>query len=81
MWAAKNLALKAGEGKVLAGLFANSSAAFSNGIMVGGIKHLCIRADNRSVYGKKVNTINYYYFLQICGNVRPDSHDDAVLKR
>ena len=53
VWAAKNLALKAGEGKVLAGLFANSSTAFSNGIMVGGIKHLCIRADNRSVYGKK----------------------------
>jgi profilin len=55
VWAAKNLALKAGEGKVLAGLFANSSTAFSNGIMVAGVKHLCIRADTRSVYGKKVS--------------------------
>ena len=57
VWAAKNLALKAGEGKVLVTLFpkddAGTAAAFSNGIMVGGVKHLCIRADKRSVYGKK----------------------------
>ena len=54
VWAAKNLALKNGEGAAVAALFNNSQAAFSSGIVVGGVKHLCIRADARSVYGKKV---------------------------
>ena len=53
VWAAKNLALKTGEGAAIVALFNNSSAAFSSGITVGGVKHLCIRADGRSVYGKK----------------------------
>ena len=34
-------------------LFTDPSSAFSNGVVVGGVKHLAIRADSRSIYGKK----------------------------
>jgi hypothetical protein len=63
VWAAKNLALKNGEGAGLAALFNNSSSAFSAGVVVGGVKHLCIRADARSVYGKKVGEISFFFFF------------------
>jgi hypothetical protein len=63
VWAAKNLALKNGEGAGLAALFNNSSSAFSAGVVVGGVKHLCIRADARSVYGKKVSEFIFFFFF------------------
>ncbi|KAE8157702.1 Profilin/allergen [Aspergillus tamarii] len=39
--------------KGLAAAFADSSAAFANGLKVGGEKFVTIRADDRSLYGKK----------------------------
>merc|ERR1712063_190029 len=41
------------EGAALAALFSNPSNAFSSGVTVAGTKYLAIKADNRSIYGKK----------------------------
>jgi len=57
VWVANNLPLQTGEGPAIAKLFANSATAFSGGVVVRGIKNLCIRADARSVYGKKVRIL------------------------
>eukprot|EP01110_Echinostelium_bisporum_P008175 TRINITY_DN2_c0_g1_i1.p1 TRINITY_DN2_c0_g1~~TRINITY_DN2_c0_g1_i1.p1 ORF type:complete len:139 (+),score=77.64 TRINITY_DN2_c0_g1_i1:38-418(+) len=46
-------ALKAGEGAAIANLFKTPSNAFASGILAGGDKYLCIKADDRSIYGKK----------------------------
>ncbi|PYH85543.1 Profilin/allergen [Aspergillus uvarum CBS 121591] len=37
----------------VAAIFKNPSSAFANGIIVGGEKFVTIKADERSVYGKK----------------------------
>ena len=29
------------------------SSAFADGITIGGVKHMCIKAEGRSLYGKK----------------------------
>lgn len=39
----------------LAAAFSNTSHAFENGLTVGGDKFFAIRADERSIYGKKVS--------------------------
>jgi hypothetical protein len=38
----------------LLGAFKDASGIRANGLMIGGVKHIAIRADERSVYGKKV---------------------------
>lgn len=38
----------------LAAAFTSDATAFANGFSIGGEKFLCIRADARSLYGKKV---------------------------
>jgi len=45
--------LKAGEGAKLSALFKEPAKAFSDGILVNAIKYLSIKADPRSIYGKK----------------------------
>ncbi|KAF2073150.1 hypothetical protein CYY_005539 [Polysphondylium violaceum] len=53
-WASsKGMGLKAGEGQGLAALYKNPANAFSQGITVGGVKYMGIKADERSIYGKK----------------------------
>merc|ERR1712137_876651 len=42
-----------GEGKQLADLFNNPNNAYASGIHVSGTKYLAVKADNRSIYGKK----------------------------
>jgi len=41
------------EGAALAALFNTPANAFGSGITVGGVKYLTLKADNRSIYGKK----------------------------
>mmetsp|Transcript_139020 Transcript_139020/g.196781 ORF Transcript_139020/g.196781 Transcript_139020/m.196781 type:complete len:125 (-) Transcript_139020:45-419(-) len=41
------------EGAQLASLFNDPSSAFSKGVHVSGSKYMTIKADNRSLYGKK----------------------------
>eukprot|EP00034_Subulatomonas_tetraspora_P000623 GABW01000878.1.p1 GENE.GABW01000878.1~~GABW01000878.1.p1 ORF type:complete len:125 (-),score=29.71 GABW01000878.1:63-437(-) len=41
------------EGAALARMFSDPSSAFASGITVAGVKYMCIRADPRSIYGKK----------------------------
>jgi len=41
------------DGKGLAALFANASDASAKGVNVGGHKYITVKADNRSIYGKK----------------------------
>lgn len=41
----------------LATAFSNTSHAFENGLTVGGDKFFAIRADERSIYGKKVSRL------------------------
>jgi len=45
--------LKAGEGKKAVGFFADASGALQSGVHLNGEKYMTIRADNRSIYGKK----------------------------
>jgi profilin len=53
-WAASaGFALKGDEGKKLASGFNDPNSALSAGIHVGGNKFLAIKADARSLYGKK----------------------------
>jgi len=52
-WAAKGVTLKAGEGAGLAALFKNPPDAFAKGIIINGLKYLCIKSDDKSIYGKK----------------------------
>eukprot|EP01111_Echinosteliopsis_oligospora_P017393 TRINITY_DN750_c0_g1_i1.p1 TRINITY_DN750_c0_g1~~TRINITY_DN750_c0_g1_i1.p1 ORF type:complete len:125 (-),score=28.22 TRINITY_DN750_c0_g1_i1:69-443(-) len=55
-WASKNLNLKPGEGQKIANLFKNPANAYAEGITVNGIKYLCVKSDDRSIYGKKAAT-------------------------
>jgi len=41
------------EGQGLAALFNNPGDAFTKGIHISGNKYLAVKADNRSIYGKK----------------------------
>merc|ERR1711916_43119 len=41
------------DGQSLAQAFNDASGIFSNGIHCGGVKYMTIKADNRSIYGKK----------------------------
>ncbi|KAG5634794.1 hypothetical protein H0H81_000762, partial [Sphagnurus paluster] len=45
--------LRPGEGAGLVALYRNPADAFAKGITVGGIKYMAIKADSRSIYGKK----------------------------
>eukprot|EP00999_Lentomonas_sp_LEN2_P001580 NODE_2644_length_528_cov_62.551122_g2594_i0.p1 GENE.NODE_2644_length_528_cov_62.551122_g2594_i0~~NODE_2644_length_528_cov_62.551122_g2594_i0.p1 ORF type:complete len:125 (+),score=16.24 NODE_2644_length_528_cov_62.551122_g2594_i0:60-434(+) len=51
-WAA-TAGFSVSEGKQLAAQFANPNSAFSEGIKVAGVKYMTIKADQRSIYGKK----------------------------
>jgi hypothetical protein len=42
------------EATALANAFKDAAGIRANGLMIGGVKHIAIRADDRSVYGKKV---------------------------
>lgn len=42
----------------LAAAFTDPDSAFANGFSVGGEKFVCIKADARSLYGKKVRHLN-----------------------
>lgn len=53
VWAASaGFAITADEAKAIAGLYASPGKAFSDGIRVEGKKHLAVKADERSIYGK-----------------------------
>jgi profilin len=45
--------MQAGEGAKLSSYFKNPQDALTNGITINGVKYLTIKADNRSIYGKK----------------------------
>nr|P22271.2 RecName: Full=Profilin-A [Physarum polycephalum]AAA63523.1 profilin A [Physarum polycephalum] len=53
VWASKNLSLKAGEGAKIVNGFKDSASVLSGGIFVDGQKYLTIKADDKSIYGKK----------------------------
>eukprot|EP00179_Madagascaria_erythrocladioides_P004539 CAMPEP_0198310286 /NCGR_PEP_ID=MMETSP1450-20131203/2407_1 /TAXON_ID=753684 ORGANISM="Madagascaria erythrocladiodes, Strain CCMP3234" /NCGR_SAMPLE_ID=MMETSP1450 /ASSEMBLY_ACC=CAM_ASM_001115 /LENGTH=125 /DNA_ID=CAMNT_0044013103 /DNA_START=72 /DNA_END=449 /DNA_ORIENTATION=- len=53
MWADGGSGLQGTEGAAVAKLFQDPGSAFASGIRVGGTKYLCIKADERSIYGKK----------------------------
>jgi Profilin len=54
VWAHKNLNLAAGEGvKVVAG-FKDSAAVLGSGVVIGGVKYLSIKADDKSIYGTHI---------------------------
>ena len=54
VWAKHSgLDIKAGEAAALPKLFANPGNAQAAGITFGGLKYLTLRADERSIYGKK----------------------------
>jgi len=42
-----------GDTRKLVSQFANNQSVFSEGVNIGGIKYMGIRADARSIYGKK----------------------------
>jgi len=53
-WATSSgFAVSPAEGKALSDLFKTPANAFSNGINIAGIKYLAVKADERSIYGKK----------------------------
>uniref|UniRef100_A0A7S1V3C0 Profilin n=1 Tax=Sexangularia sp. CB-2014 TaxID=1486929 RepID=A0A7S1V3C0_9EUKA len=41
------------EGSAIVNLFKTPGSAFATGVHIGGTKYLCIRHDDRSIYGKK----------------------------
>ncbi|EFA77850.1 hypothetical protein PPL_09348 [Heterostelium album PN500] len=45
--------IKSGEGANIVELYKSPSNAFSKGIVIGGVKYMGIKADERSLYGKK----------------------------
>lgn len=47
--------MKAGEGAAIVSTFKTPSNAFASGITVNGVKYLAVKADERSLYGKKGN--------------------------
>ncbi len=53
-WAATaGFSIKADEAKKLVAAFNDPSGALAAGVMLGGAKYMTLKADNRSVYGKK----------------------------
>ena len=53
LWASRGLKPADGELLAIATTFKDPSTAFANGVRLGGVKYLCLRADDRSIYGKK----------------------------
>ena len=54
-WAASpGFSVSQAEGKALTNAFSDPSNAFSSGIHIAGVKYMTIKADGRSLYGKKV---------------------------
>lgn len=45
--------LKPGEGAGIVALYRSPADAFAKGVTVGGNKYMAIKADSRSIYGKK----------------------------
>jgi len=63
-WAASpGFTLSANEGKSLVNAFQDPSSAFSSGLHIGGVKYMTIKADARSLYGKKVIIISHFSFV------------------
>jgi len=54
-WGESGLSLKPGEGAKIAALFKTPAQAFAEGIFVGGVKHLAVKSEGNSIYGKKGN--------------------------
>jgi profilin len=53
-WAATaSFSIKPDEAKKIVNAFNDSSSALSSGITLAGVKYMTLKADNRSVYGKK----------------------------
>merc|ERR1712146_385918 len=53
-WATSaGFAVSAAEGQKLASQFANPGSAQADGVNVAGTRYMCLRADDRSIYGKK----------------------------
>lgn len=53
-WAATaGFSIKPDEAKKIVNAFNDPSSALSSGITVAGVKYMTLKADNRSVYGKK----------------------------
>merc|ERR1712005_21198 len=53
-WATSaGFAVSAAEGQKLASQFANPGSAQADGVNVAGTRYMCLRADGRSIYGKK----------------------------
>jgi len=52
-WASKNLTVSQAEAKKIIGGFSNPADIIGSGIVVGGVKYLALRYDDRSIYGKK----------------------------
>eukprot|EP00161_Ancyromonas_sigmoides_P012865 TRINITY_DN328_c1_g1_i1.p2 TRINITY_DN328_c1_g1~~TRINITY_DN328_c1_g1_i1.p2 ORF type:complete len:126 (+),score=36.62 TRINITY_DN328_c1_g1_i1:250-627(+) len=53
VWASKDLDVKEGEGVKLAQAFIDPSGILAQGLHISGVKYMTIRADARSIYGKK----------------------------
>ncbi|KAF2070068.1 hypothetical protein CYY_008614 [Polysphondylium violaceum] len=52
-WASSNgMDLKVGEGQALAALFETPTNAFAQGITIGGVNYMGLKADERSIHGK-----------------------------
>merc|ERR1712146_516684 len=53
-WATSaGFAVSAAEGQKLASQFTNPGSAQADGVNVAGTRYMCLRADDRSIYGKK----------------------------
>ncbi|KAI8894928.1 profilin [Globomyces pollinis-pini] len=54
LWAtSKGFTVSPTEIQSIVGAFKDAGGVRANGLLVGGVKHIAIRADDRSVYGKK----------------------------
>lgn len=45
--------VSATEAQILSAAFRDASGIRANGLMIGGVKYIALRADDRSIYGKK----------------------------
>eukprot|EP00842_Homolaphlyctis_polyrhiza_P002316 jgi/Hompol1/3085/HPOL_003115-RA len=56
LWAtSKGFSVSANEAQTIAKAFNDASEIRANGLLVGGTKYIALRADDRSIYGKKGN--------------------------
>eukprot|EP00162_Nutomonas_longa_P010859 comp20197_c0_seq6/m.39969 comp20197_c0_seq6/g.39969 ORF comp20197_c0_seq6/g.39969 comp20197_c0_seq6/m.39969 type:complete len:126 (-) comp20197_c0_seq6:25-402(-) len=56
VWAKDGLDMQSDEGRKLVEAFVDPSGVLAQGLHIGGIKFMTIRADTRSIYGKKQAT-------------------------